>query len=127
MDVFRVAHLDDLVEGRALRVELEGQAILVTKISGEPHAIGDVCPHNGASLSAGVIRDGCVTCPSHLWRFSLHDGTRQGRPEVRVQVYGTRLTADSWVEVEVPPAAVERSLREVLLDHARQGRHDQES
>lgn len=121
MDVFRVAHLDDLHEGHAVRVEFEGQAILVTKIAGEPHAVSDVCPHNGASLSEGVIKDGCVTCPSHLWRFSLHDGERQGRPDVRIQVYGTRLTADGWVEVEVPPPAVERTLRDVLLDHARQG------
>ena len=121
MDVYRVVHLDELTEGHALRVELEGQSILVTKIAGEPHAVSDVCPHNGASLSDGVIKDGCVTCPSHFWRFSLHDGVRQGREDVRIQVYGTRLTADNWVEVEVPPRAVERSLREILLDHARQG------
>ena len=121
MDVFRVVHLDELDEGRAHRVVLEDQAILLTKIAGEPHAVSDVCPHNGVSLSDGVIKDGCVTCPSHLWRFSLHDGERQGRSDVRIQVYGTRLTADGWVEVEVPPPAVERSLREILLDHARQG------
>ncbi len=121
MDVFRVVHLDQLDEGRAHRVVLEDQPILLTNIDGEPHAVSDVCPHNGASLSDGVIRDGCVTCPSHLWRFSLHDGERQGRPDVRIQVYGTRLTADGWVEVEVPPPAVERTLREILLDHARQG------
>jgi nitrite reductase/ring-hydroxylating ferredoxin subunit len=124
MDVYRVAHFDDLAENVPLRVVLEDQPILVTKIAGEPHAVGDVCPHNGASLSDGLIKDGCVTCPSHLWRFSLHDGTRQGRPEVAVQVYGTRLTADNWVEIEVPPPAVERSLREILLEHARQGRED---
>lgn len=121
MDVFRVVPLDELDEGRAHRVVLENQPILLTRIAGEAHAVSDVCPHNGASLSDGVIKDGCVTCPSHLWRFSLHDGERQGRSDVRIQVYGTRLTGDGWVEVEVPPAPVERSLREILLDHARQG------
>lgn len=122
MDVFRVVHLDELAENHAYRVVLEDQPILLTKISGEPHAVADTCPHNGASLSEGVIKDGCVTCPWHFWRFSLHDGERQGRPDVQIQVYGTRLTADNWVEIEVPPPAVERSLREVLLEHARQGR-----
>jgi nitrite reductase/ring-hydroxylating ferredoxin subunit len=115
----RVLHLDDLAESRAHRVVLDGQAILLTKVDGEPLAITDVCPHNGSSLSDGVIRDACVTCPAHLWRFSLRDGTRQGTPEVRVRVYGTRLRADGWVEVEVPGLAPSRSLRETLLAHAR--------
>ena len=119
MAVYRVLHLDDLQESHARRIVLGDQAILLTKMDGEPHAITDVCPHNGSSLSEGVIRDGCVTCPAHLWRFSLHDGGRQGTPEVRVRVYGTRLTADRWVEVEVPDAAATRSLRETLLAHAR--------
>ncbi len=119
MEVFRVLHLDDLLEAQPHRVVLDGQPILLTKIDGEPHAISDVCPHNGTSLSGGIVKEGCVTCPAHLWRFSLHDGQRQGNPEVRVRVYGTRLTADGWIEVEVPAAPTVRSLREVLLAHAR--------
>ena len=119
MRLHRVCQLDDLEDSVPTRVVLDGQPICLTKIDGEPHAISDVCPHNGASLSDGVVRDGCVTCPSHLWRFSFHDGEKQGSAEVRVQVYATRLTADEWVEVEVPLRAPERSLREVLLAHAR--------
>ncbi len=38
---------------------------------------------------------------------------------MRVRVYPTRLTADGWVEVEVPILAPPRSLRETLLAHAR--------
>jgi nitrite reductase/ring-hydroxylating ferredoxin subunit len=119
VEVHRVAHLDDLHESVALRVEVSGLAILLTKVDGTPHAITDVCPHNGARLSDGVIRDGCVTCPSHLWRFSVVNGERQGTPEVRLRVYGTRLTADGWAEVEVPEPSPERSLRAILLAHAR--------
>jgi len=119
VEVHRVLHLDDLHESQPHRVVLSGQPILLAKLDGEPHAITDVCPHNGSSLSEGIIREGCVTCPAHLWRFSLHDGTRQGTPEVRLQVYGTRLTAEGWVEVEVPEAVPTRSLRETLLAHAR--------
>jgi nitrite reductase/ring-hydroxylating ferredoxin subunit len=119
VEIHRVVHLDDLQESRAHRIVLSGQAILLTKLDGEPHAITDVCPHNGTSLSDGIIKDGCVTCPGHLWRFSLHDGEKQGTPEVRLRVYPTRLTAEGWVEVEVPDAPAPRSLRETLLAHAR--------
>jgi nitrite reductase/ring-hydroxylating ferredoxin subunit len=119
VEVHRVVRLDELQESRPYRVVLDGQAILLTKLDGEPHAITDVCPHNGASLSEGIIKDGCVTCAAHLWRFSLHDGEKQGTPDVRLRVYPTRLTADEWVEVEVPAAPASRSLRETLLAHAR--------
>ena len=119
MEVHKVVHLDELRDSRAHRVVLSGQPILLTKIDGEPHAITDVCPHNGSSLSDGIIKDGCVTCPAHLWRFSLRDGERQGKPEVRLRVYPTRLTEDNWVEVEVPESAPLRSLRESLLASAR--------
>jgi len=119
MQVHRVVHLDELQESRPHRVVIDDQAILLTKLGGEPHAITDVCPHNGTSLADGIIKDDCVTCPGHLWRFSLHDGERQGTPEVRLRVYATRLTADSWVEIEVPETAPVRTLRETLLAHAR--------
>lgn len=119
MPIHRVAHVDDLLESQAHRVVVDGRAILVTKVGGELLAVTDVCPHNGASLSDGVIRDGCVTCPSHLWRFSLRTGEKQGTPEVRIRVYPARLGEDGWVEVEVPEAVRARSMRETLLAHAR--------
>jgi nitrite reductase (NADH) small subunit len=115
----RALRVSDLRPGSGTRVVLDGQGVLLALVDDEPRALADLCPHNGALLSEGVIRDGCVTCPSHLWRFSLVDGARQGFPEVRVRVYDTRVNADGWVEVDVPPAAPQRSLRETLLAHAR--------
>ena len=109
----------DLRESVAHRVVVDGRPILLTRIDDTPHAIADVCPHNGAVLSEGVLRDGCVTCPSHLWRFSVVDGTKQGGPEVRVAVYPARVTDDGWVEVDLPASTPQRSLRETLLAHAR--------
>lgn len=98
---------------------LSGHPVMVVLVEGEPHALSDVCPHVGASLSGGIVKDGCVTCPSHLWRFSLTDGTRMGRSDVGVPVYSCRVTDDGWIEVAVPPAEPVRSMRETLLAHAR--------
>ena len=33
--------------------------------AGEPRVGSDVCPHMGASLAAGHVRDDCVVCPWH--------------------------------------------------------------
>lgn len=119
MAYHRALQVSDLQSASGVRVVLDGQGVLLALVDDRPRAVADVCPHNGALLSDGVIRDGCVTCPSHLWRFSLIDGTRQGFPEVGVRVYDTRVDDEGWVEVDVPPAAPQRSLRETLLAHAR--------
>jgi phenylpropionate dioxygenase-like ring-hydroxylating dioxygenase large terminal subunit len=37
-------------------------------------AVRDQCPHRGARLSLGQLRDGSIECPYHGWRFD-HDGT----------------------------------------------------
>ena len=119
MAFHRCLPLADLPESGALGIVVDGRPVLLTRVDGMPHAIADVCPHNGATLSEGVVREGCVTCPSHLWRFSVVDGTKQGSPEVRVAVYPARTTDDGWVEVDLPPLTPVRSLRETLLAHAR--------
>lgn len=119
MDTHRVVRLTDLEESQPQRYELSGHPVMVVLVDGVPHALSDVCPHVGASLSGGVVKDGCVTCPSHLWRFSLTDGARQGRSDIAVPVYPVRQTSDGWLEVEVPPAVPVRSMRETLLAHAR--------
>lgn len=114
-------HQDDVPETGMCRVETEGRAILLARVDGAIRAVDDVCPHNGASLSAGVLRDGCVTCPAHLWRFRLMDGTRVGRSDVRIPTYEVEISDDGWVEIDLPPTPPAMSLREALLAQARRG------
>jgi nitrite reductase/ring-hydroxylating ferredoxin subunit len=114
----RVVPLAELAEGRPIRVVIDEQPILLTLLDGEPHAIGDTCPHRGASLFDGIVRDGCVTCPAHFWRFSLRDGSKQGDGEIVVTTYPCTVE-DGWVCVAVPPRTRQLSMREILLAHAR--------
>ena len=110
--------LAEVSDSNLRRVELDGRAVCIGIVNGEPRAIADTCPHRGAALSEGLFRDGWVTCPSHLWRFSLIDGVKQGDENTRVAVYPTRVV-DGVVHVDIPPAATPRSMREILLAHAR--------
>lgn len=114
----RVLPYDELVEGVMHKVALENRDITLALIESSPRAIANVCPHRGASLSDGLLRGDCVTCPAHLWRFSFVDGRKQGDPHTAVPVYPTRVV-DGYVEVDVPPPPQERSMREILLAHAR--------
>ncbi len=36
---------------------------------GAPHAARDQCPHRGAALSLGQVRDDSLMCPYHGWRY----------------------------------------------------------
>jgi phenylpropionate dioxygenase-like ring-hydroxylating dioxygenase large terminal subunit len=37
---------------------------------GVVHALGDICPHRGASLALGTVQDDCLVCPYHGWHFT---------------------------------------------------------
>jgi len=36
---------------------------------GRPNAVLDRCAHRNAPLSMGAVRDGCIECPYHGWRY----------------------------------------------------------
>lgn len=123
----RVVALADCEPGQPIRVEAAGQAILVVLLDGEPRAMSDICPHNGASLAEGVLRGDCITCPGHFWRFSVRDGSKQSDPRIRVPTYRCWIE-DGWIAIEIPQQVPQRSMRQILLDHARSprpgGSHD---
>ena len=50
-----VCRADEIAPGAARRVEIEGREIAIFNVNGEFSAIGDRCPHEGASLCRGQI------------------------------------------------------------------------
>lgn len=99
-------------------IVLDERPVLISVIDEVPYAIGDTCPHNGASLSEGLIKDDCVTCPWHFWRFSLTSGEQQGSARMSVPSYPCTVQ-DGWIHVELPVREKPMSMREMLLAHAR--------
>lgn len=47
------------------RFRVDGNDFVVWRAYGGPRVAPDECPHMGASLSDGFVRDGCVVCPWH--------------------------------------------------------------
>jgi nitrite reductase/ring-hydroxylating ferredoxin subunit len=102
---------EDVPEGGALRVELDGpdggvvEVAVVRAEDGTLHAISDVCSHGAVSLSDGEVEGCTVECWLHGSRFDLRTGEPLGPPAVRpVPVYP--LTVDGErVLVDVDGAA----------------------
>ena len=113
--------LTDLERLGRVRVETPGCPVLVALVEGTPYAVQDSCRHRQASLATGVIRDGIVTCPSHLFQYDLRTGARHDTDGEPLPAYPARI-ADGVVEVDVPDPVRAPSLREILLAAAQEGR-----
>jgi nitrite reductase/ring-hydroxylating ferredoxin subunit len=64
----------EVQEAQHLRVFVENLDLLLSRQSGEVHALSNVCLHRGAPLSGGESAAGVITCPLHFWQFDLKDG-----------------------------------------------------
>ena len=86
-----VAREDEIPEGEGRVYTVGGRQVGVFRHRGALHAIDDLCPHQGASLSAGAVDDeGVVACPWHAWRFRITDGKWCDNPRLGVDVFEVR-------------------------------------
>ena len=86
--------LDDaaLGEGELRHAELDGRPVVLARVRGEVHALGDTCAHRGGTLSDGELIGSCVECPLHGSRFRLSDGSVERGPSAYPQpVYDVRV------------------------------------
>lgn len=60
----------DLKIGQVQAVSLLGRDLVIYRTAqGQPVALDAYCPHLGASLAQGQIRQGQIRCPLHHWQF----------------------------------------------------------
>ena len=93
-DPIRIGALEDLPDGRGVRVDVGSHRVAVFRIDNEVYAIGDRCSHAEASLAAGDLFGLEVECPRHGSEFSLETGEPASFPATRpVPVYPARVDA----------------------------------
>jgi nitrite reductase/ring-hydroxylating ferredoxin subunit len=99
---FKVATLDQLQPGQMQYVSIDGLPVALANVDGVIYAFGDVCRHQGGSLSSGVLRDDVVTCPWHGWAYNVRTGKSVIPPVgLRIPTYEVQIDgADVYVLVE---------------------------
>lgn len=95
--------------------------VLVARVGDGIVAYANACLHRGTPLDGGVVRGGVITCPAHLWRYRLADGSclnaRGGLERLPSRI------VDGQVRVELPPPET-ATIRDRLLAHARTWKRD---
>ena len=102
MSVERVCTTAELHTNKALRVVLDGTAIVIVKDSaGAVHAIGDTCTHGDISLAEGFVEDEDIECWAHGSKFSLTTGKPLNLPAYEpVPVFAVTVDADGVVSID---------------------------
>lgn len=91
MSWISLCYRSELQEGFGRYVEVGGFQLAVFLNGGQVYVMDNTCPHAGASLAGGHVKDGCAVCPRHRWAFRLTDGQLRDSPGVAVRTYPTRL------------------------------------
>ncbi len=88
--------LGDLLEGKPVRIEKNGEAICVARVGDEVFAIGDTCSHAEASLAEGEVNEYKIECWLHGAEFDLRTGRALTPPAVAaVKTYSVSVDGDS--------------------------------
>jgi nitrite reductase (NADH) small subunit len=96
-----VAPVAEIEDGHSKLVEVRGEEVAVFRIGDDFFAIANECPHHGASLCEGYVREKTVTCPWHGWQFDLQTGAGLTVPGMDAQSYAVQVKEGRvWLVVE---------------------------
>ena len=92
-DWIRIAPLDELPDGRGVRVDALGHRIALFRLGDAVYALADRCSHAEASLAEGEIYEDEIECPRHGATFDLQTGEARTLPATKPQQqYEVRIT-----------------------------------
>ena len=104
----RACALDDVADGEAVRVVIDGVPVAVVRSDGEVYAIHDVCSHANVALSEGEIEDQTIECWLHGSRFDMVTGRPTGLPATQpVPVYPVKIDGDDVLVAVAPKSDME--------------------
>ena len=79
---FDAGRVEDLAEGSCKSLKLPtGREVALYKVDGEFYATENFCPHQGASLSEGLLCGHVIECDRHGWQFDVRTGECLTVPE----------------------------------------------
>jgi len=120
-DFTTVAIVGEIEEGTGKSFEVGDRIIAIFNDGGTYRAIDDMCPHMGASLATGFLKDSEVACPWHGWRFDIRDGAWCDNRSLKTDVFEVRVVGEE-IQVTATPVIDAKD----QLDANRESEHREE-
>lgn len=128
MTKYVVAPVDDFPPGTRRQFIAGRRAIAIFNVDGSFYALRDVCPHQGAALSGGMVvgavhasQPGCydydggrklIRCPWHGWEYDLETGQSWYWPRKdRVKAFAVSVEPGSSLDEQQPGPYVAETFR----------------
>lgn len=64
-----VAYSSEIKDQPYATILIDQPVVVWRSSDGNTHAMKDVCIHRGTALSLGWVKDDCLVCPYHAWKF----------------------------------------------------------
>ena len=77
-------------------------------VDGHYYALDNCCPHMGAPLVLGEVKDGTIVCDRHLWAFRLSDGVCTETSRLKAETFEVRVVGDE-IQIRVPDSKQQSS------------------
>ena len=98
---YLVASTEDIDEEDVLRARVGELLLAIYNLDGEFYATSNICTHEDACLSEGVVIGNIIECPRHQGRFHIPTGEPKGVPAtVPIRTYPVKVI-DSQIYVAV--------------------------
>ena len=96
-----VASTEDIDEEDVLQSRVGELLLAIYNLDGEFYATSNICTHEDACLSEGVVIGNIIECPRHQGRFHIPTGKPKGVPAtVPIRTYPVKVI-DSQIFVAV--------------------------
>lgn len=99
----KVLNCDQFWIGEKKGIVIDGVRVLIIHTETGIYAFNDFCPHAGALLSEGFLREGIITCARHGWQFDAYTG--KGINPINTQLCQYPVTIDEagdiWIDIGV--------------------------
>lgn len=90
-DFVTVARSAEVEDDVLLRVEVNEQPVILTRVDGRLCALSGICTHEEAELADGEVEDEIVWCPLHASGFNVFTGEVTSPPATEpLPVYDVR-------------------------------------
>ncbi len=91
----RVGRAEEFSDGKGRTLRIRSRRVAIFRHDDQLYALDAACPHTGADLGLGRVKNGRVTCPEHGWTFDLGTGCMPGTKEIAVRTFPVKTEGES--------------------------------